>query len=57
MQQILELQLAAALEIDAGASAWACNLQRRLGAYTVAWIISPMSHDLDELVDVRQVLR
>jgi hypothetical protein len=55
MEQILELQLAAALEVDAGASAWACNLQRR--PYTVARIIDPMSNDLDELADVRQVVR
>jgi len=57
MQEILEIQLAAALEVDAGAAAWAGNLQRRLGAYTVAWIISAMSYDLDELTDVRQVVR
>lgn len=55
MQQIFELQLAAALEVDAGTAAWTCNLQRR--PETVAWIIRPMSHDLDELADVRQVVR
>ncbi len=55
MEQILEIQPAAALEVNAGAAARACNLQR--GPDTVAWITSPMSDDLDELVDVRQVMR
>ena len=55
MEQIFELQLAAALEVDASAAARACNLQR--GPDTVAWITSPMTDDLDELVDVRQVMR
>src|SRR6266852_5510764 len=55
LQQILELQLAAALEVDAGAAAQACNLQR--GPDAVAWNTSPMSDDLDELMDVRQVMR
>ena len=57
MEQVFELQLAAALEVDTGAAAWAGNLQRRLGADAVTRIVSPMSHDLNELADVRQVMR
>src|SRR3954464_10308611 len=57
LQQILELELAGALEFDNGAAMRAVDLERGLGARGEARIVLAVTQHPNELVDVRQIVR
>ena len=55
MDQIFQIQLAAALQINASTAAGACNLQR--SPWSMVRIRRQMSHHLNELSQVGEVMR
>src|SRR5215469_16513648 len=55
LQQILELELAAPLQMDDCLVGWTENLKYRLRAMPEGWVVRAMAQHLDELPDIGQV--